>query len=126
MAPPAAPAPDLMTTMQPNGSPHAADVQPPRAATDRANVQLRGPLPHRLPLGCGQWSIWRLAGLRGAGFPVEQTLKLAAPTCVTAADDALAAETEVTTAADRLRTALTDTVHALRRDGLWDDKRKRN
>ena len=42
--------------------------------------------PHLVPLSDGQWALWRTIGLRGAGFPVSQVLKLADPDCAAAAD----------------------------------------
>ena len=40
------------------------------------------------------WALWRWSVLRGAGFPVDAPLQLAAPACVTAADQLLADEHE--------------------------------
>src|SRR6185295_19087432 len=38
--------------------------------------------------------VWRWIGLRGAGFPASEVLKLAAPDCADAADSLLEAEAE--------------------------------
>ncbi len=47
---------------------------------------------HRVELEGEDWALWRWVGVRGAGFPVEGALRLAAPECAEAADDLAAAE----------------------------------
>ena len=46
---------------------------------------------HLLPLADSSWSFWRCAALRGAGFPAQQALALAAPECAILADQSLQA-----------------------------------
>ena len=96
--------------------------QPVTLATDFDNSDLP---PHLLPVVEGQWAIWCLAGLRGAGFPADQVLKLAASECAATADELIRAEEEVGVAADALRASLDNDLDTLRRDGLWHDKSKR-
>jgi hypothetical protein len=49
---------------------------------------------HLSSLPGGGWALWRWAGLRGAGFPVEQVLNLADSECAAAADRLSEAEEE--------------------------------
>jgi hypothetical protein len=54
---------------------------------------------HLAKLPGGQWALWRWVALRGAGFPAEQVLQLAAPECGAAASDLI----EVEDAAEQVR-----------------------
>lgn len=81
--------------------------------------------PHLLPFVDGQWAIWRQSCLRGAGFPAAQVLKLALPDCAAAADQIVDAENELHQAVAVAREALEHDLDQLRRDGLWEDKKKR-
>ncbi|HEX8335666.1 MAG TPA: lantibiotic dehydratase, partial [Pyrinomonadaceae bacterium] len=47
---------------------------------------------HLIPLPGGPWTLWRTAGLRGAGFPASLVLELAAPECGRLADELTEAE----------------------------------
>jgi hypothetical protein len=47
---------------------------------------------HLVKLPGTNWALWRWIGLRGAGFPASEVLKLAAPECADAADSLLEAE----------------------------------
>lgn len=50
-------------------------------------------LPEHLErLPGGDWCLWKWIGLRGAGFPASEVLKLAPPHCDTAADEVVQAE----------------------------------
>ena len=49
---------------------------------------------HLVKLPGTHWALWRWIGLRGAGFPANEVLKLAAPECADAADALLEAEAE--------------------------------
>jgi len=60
--------------------------------------------PHMVRLPGTNWAVWRWIGLRGAGFPASEVLKLAAPDCADAADSLLHAEAE---SADARRLAVT-------------------
>lgn len=90
-------------------------------ADSSVTVIAPGPAAPRLPdhliaLPGGSWALWRLVGLRGAGFPAAQPLALASAECAAAADDLLLAEE----AAGRAQQAAADEVSAaldaLRRD----------
>lgn len=81
--------------------------------------------PHLLPLAEGRWAVWRLTGLRGAGFPAGLVLKLAAPRCAAAADELIAAEREIEESRGVALSALNDALDALRREGLWGDEARR-
>src|SRR5205807_4004556 len=61
-----------------------------------------------LPDGSGEWSLWRCACLRGAGFPVSDLERLAAAPAAAAADRLAAAEDE----AERRRGAAVEAVEA--------------
>lgn len=66
------------------------------------------PLPdHLIGLPGDRWALWRCVGLRGAGFPAEQVLALAAPPCAASADDLIAAEEQLAQA----RSAAFDALH---------------
>lgn len=77
------------------------------------------PPPHLLPLEEGQWAVWRLTCLRGAGFPASLVLGLAAPACADAADRLAEAEVAVERArlhaSEVIKLALTD----IRCRGEW-------
>ncbi|MEK6278953.1 MAG: lantibiotic dehydratase [Acidobacteriota bacterium] len=47
---------------------------------------------HVITIDNGKWAVWRWVCLRGAGFPVEEVLKLSNPAAATAADKILEAE----------------------------------
>lgn len=51
--------------------------------------------PHLTPLPSDSWLLWRYIGLRAAGFPIQDVFKLASPDCCRAADQLLAAQTQV-------------------------------
>lgn len=53
---------------------------------------LEAPADHLIPLPGGNWKLWRCFGVRGAGFPTEQVLRLGAPECAAAADVLLDAQ----------------------------------
>jgi Lantibiotic dehydratase, N terminus len=57
------------------------------------------PPAHMALLPGGQWGLWRCVGVRGAGFPVEDVLRLGAPRCAGAADLVVNAEDRVERAA---------------------------
>lgn len=61
------------------------------AATGDEQAAANHLAPHLLPLEEGQWAVWRLTALRGAGFPASMVLRLAAPECAAAADGLAAA-----------------------------------
>lgn len=75
--------------------------------------------PHLLPLEEGQWAIWRLTGLRGAGFPASMVLRLAAPECAAAADRVAEAEAAAERARLRASEAIKHALTAIRCQGEW-------
>ncbi|MEV4918409.1 lantibiotic dehydratase [Streptomyces tirandamycinicus] len=83
------------------------------------------PAGHLLPLPGGDWNVWRLLGVRGAGFPAARVLRLAAPGAAAAADRlALARERAAARREDALA-ALRADLDALRESGQWDDLDRR-
>ena len=53
---------------------------------------------HLIELPGGEWRVWRCAGLRGAGFPVEGVLRLGAAEAAQRADELIEAEEEAESA----------------------------
>lgn len=101
----------------------------PVAATDAtvtADADKTALPSHLVGLGDGEWALWRWVGLRGAGFPARQVLRLAAPECAAGVDKLLDAEEETQRTFDESRAAFLEELDRLRRDGLWDDKKQRN
>ena len=96
----------------------------PRATAPTADGPSLLP-PHLLPLAEGGWTVWQLAGLRGAGFPAAEVLKLAAPVLAAVAEELIEAEVEARAAETDARAALADALDALRREGLWEEKERR-
>lgn len=104
-------------------APSRAAARPASGAEpDRAAEALPAHLT-RLP--GGPWRVWRQVGLRGAGFPADDVLRLAEPGCAAAADRLIEAAAE----ADRLRESALDTfrdaLDALRAAGDWEDLDRR-
>ncbi|MCB1058075.1 MAG: lantibiotic dehydratase [Acidobacteria bacterium] len=68
--------------------------------------------PHLVPLPGERWGLWQWFCLRGAGFPAEQVLRLAAPAAAAAAERVLDAEEALEArrqeAIDQLRDGLDD------------------
>ncbi len=61
---------------------------------------------HLVALPGGSWVLWRPLVLRGAGFPAEEVLRLAAPEAAAAADRVIAGEEWLTAARVQAREAL--------------------
>ena len=80
---------------------------------------------HVLRLPGGRWTMWRQAGLRGAGFPVAQVLKLSAPECGLAADDLLQAEDAAEQMRNEALSSINNALDRLRSDSAWEDEDKR-
>jgi hypothetical protein len=78
---------------------------------------------HLIPLPGGQWAVWRCVGLRSAGFPVTDALKLEASREALITADVLL---HVQEAADRAREDVLRDVRSeldeLRRSGKWENK----
>jgi hypothetical protein len=84
------------------------------------------PLPeHLVALPGEQWSVWRTACLRSAGFPAAQVLRLSSPACIAAAEKVLAAESESEAARGRALAAVNSRLDELRRTGEWEEKGRR-
>ncbi len=67
------------------------------------------PMPssdHLKFLGDSPWALWRDVCIRGAGFPAQDVLKLAVPTCATAADALADAEKAAQTIRDEIDAVL--------------------
>jgi len=64
---------------------------------------------HLIAIPGADWALWRWVGLRGAGFPAHEVLKLSAPECSEAAERLIGAEEEASAAqelaVEALRTA---------------------
>jgi hypothetical protein len=75
-------------------------IEAERAQTaDGTFVQPQPEKPANLPehligLAPNSWALWRWVGLRGAGFPLAEALKLAEPECAAVADSVIRAEDE--------------------------------
>ncbi|HEV7860838.1 MAG TPA: lantibiotic dehydratase [Pyrinomonadaceae bacterium] len=95
------------------------------ATAVRASEQAALP-SHLVSLEEGQWAMWRCIGLRGAGFPARMVLRLAAPACAAAADRLLAAEDAARNACQESLKILNEALDALRSEGRWEDKARRN
>ncbi|MCA1566101.1 MAG: lantibiotic dehydratase family protein [Acidobacteria bacterium] len=81
---------------------------------------------HLIELDGGEWALWKNVGLRGAGFPARQVLGLASPEGAAAADQILDGEEKMRLALDESRDAFLEALDELRREGQWDDKKRRN
>lgn len=81
---------------------------------------------HLVAIDGGAWPLWRWAGLRGAGFPVEQVLKLASPECAAAADQLLRAQQTVEHAREHAVREVNSALDALRSSAAWDDREQRD
>lgn len=81
--------------------------------------------PHLLPLVEGEWAIWKLAGLRGTGFPATEVLKLATSKWAATVDNYLDAERESRAAKMAAHLQLDTALDALSSAGLWEDKDRR-
>lgn len=64
--------------------------------------------PHLIRLPESRWALWRCIGVRGAGFPLDQLLKLSATHCAAAADQVLEAEIKAQQARSEAIRALED------------------
>jgi hypothetical protein len=83
------------------------------------------PAGHLLPLPGGDWNVWRLLGVRGAGFPAARVLSLAAPGAAAAADRLADARAQAADRREEALAALRTELDALRASGQWDDLSRR-
>ncbi|HEX6745673.1 MAG TPA: lantibiotic dehydratase [Longimicrobium sp.] len=97
------------------------------ALADRAAEETPPPLPgHLVRVRPGGLAFWRCAGLRGAGFPVADALRLAAPEAAHAADALLEAERRAGEAERALLESINAALDTLRAEGRWDDAAARH
>ena len=80
---------------------------------------------HLIDLPGGEWALWRWMGLRSAGFPANNVLKLAAPEAAALADTLYQAEDEIEQLVGIVLKELNICLDQLRATGQWDDKEKR-
>lgn len=103
--------------------PDESRVVPRLVVTDQATGDDES---HVVTIGDGAWPLWRWVALRGAGFPVEQVLKLASPECAAAADSLL----HLQEAAERTREqAMKETnaaLDALHSSAGWENREHRD
>lgn len=84
-------------------------------------------LPAHLISLDADWALWRCVALRGAGFPANSVLRLAAPECASAADNVLAAEKDARVERQAALDLFGESLDAIRNEGRWDeDKERRN
>ena len=88
-------------------------------ATERAES-------HVVTIADGDWPLWRWAGLRGAGFSVEQVFKLASPECAAAADELLHLEQAVERNRERAVKEVNSALDALRSGAGWENREQRD
>ncbi|HVU68236.1 MAG TPA: lantibiotic dehydratase [Ktedonobacteraceae bacterium] len=90
-------------------SPRPASGADQGEAQTACGQQAASSLPaHLIGLSDSDWALWRTAGLRSAGFPIDQTLALSMPACGEAAEHVLACEREL----ERLRSVALDDLGA--------------
>lgn len=83
------------------------------------------PAGHLLPLPGGDWNVWRMLSVRGAGFSADRVLRLAAPDAAAAADRLTRVREERETHRAQALDALRAELDALRENGEWDDRSRR-
>lgn len=107
--------------LRPNESPTA--VGPVAFGEDAAGASTE---PHVIRMKGGEWPLWRWVGLRGAGFPVEQVLKLSSPESALAADRLLRLEDEARCAREHAVARVNGALDALRSGSDWEDRGRRD
>lgn len=88
-------------------------------------TETASPTGHLLPLTGGDWHVWRQLGLRGAGFPTDRVLRLAAPAAAASADRLTDARTRAAARREEALAVLRAELDALRESGGWDDLGRR-
>lgn len=86
----------------------------------------RARLPGHLVGLDDDWALWRCVGLRGAGFPALQVLRLAAPECAVAADNLLETENDAQGVCGKAAEIVGEALNTLERDVQWHEKKRRN
>src|SRR5215216_2984408 len=103
---------------------HATNLTPGMAAAQMAG-DTPNLAPHLLSLAAGEWAMWKESGLRSAGFPAVEVLKLATPEFAAAVDDYLEAERELEIAKTVALAEINAAFDEIRREGLWKDRTRR-
>src|SRR5262245_46505494 len=80
---------------------------------------------HLIGLPGEDWSFWRCVGLRGAGFPAEEVLKLGAPEMALESDRLLVAEDEANLAKSLALQEINASLDALRQNNEWENRERR-
>lgn len=106
--------------------PDQAIAPPPTLAATTGPSDAAQLPDHLIPLPGGPWVLWRLIGLRGAGFPAAQVLALAAAECAAAADRLLLAEDAAERATGAAANDVIAALDALRREQHWQDAERRD
>jgi hypothetical protein len=80
---------------------------------------------HLIGLPDAEFALWRCIGLRGAGFPAGEVLRLGAPQAlIDAADELLRLERELEALNLRALAQVNGVLDHLRESGEWEDKSK--
>lgn len=103
--------------------PDESRVVPRLVVNDQATADVES---HVVTIGDGDWPLWRWAGLRGAGFPVEPVLKLASPECAAAADRLLHLEEVVERTREGAIKEVNLALDALRSSAGWENREHRD
>jgi hypothetical protein len=94
-----------------------ADTTQPHTAEER---------DHLVALPGSEWSLWRWVCLRGAGFPSDDVLKLAAaPETISAAQEVVRSSEALELVRSRILQQLRTALDELRSAGQWEHKQKR-
>src|SRR5262249_16121465 len=98
-------------------------ITSPAAGNDSETLSLPG---HLIELSDREWALWRWIGLRGAGFPAAEVLRLAAPECAAKTDILNWAEDEAELARRHALNVFLDALDERRSEGRWGEKPRRN
>ncbi|HEV7473360.1 MAG TPA: lantibiotic dehydratase, partial [Pyrinomonadaceae bacterium] len=97
-------------------------VRKASATGDRAVIELPD---HLVRLSADGWMVWRCVGLRGAGFPAEEVLKLVSVEAAAAADQLLDAEEETRRVRAHVLSVLSEALDELKTDPeRWQDQHR--
>ena len=98
-------------------------ITSPAAGSDSEAISLPGHLVEFLDQ---EWALWRWVGLRGAGFPAVEVLRLAAPECAAKSDLLNQAEDGAGRARQQALKIFSEALDKLRSEGHRGDKARRN
>lgn len=97
-------------------------VRKASAAGDQAVIESPD---HLVRLSADGWMVWRCVGLRGAGFPAEEALKLVSVEAAAAADQLLDAEEETRRVRAHVLSVLSEALNELKTDPeRWQDQHR--